>query len=191
MCSATRARAVSERFGVDDPTTDGRIAAFAGQPFELVDRDPAPFGDHPVHRPVGPGLGRAHDRVDVEDLATPDGLRAAALAQDIVVAGRQRQCGRHVQPGEAVLARSERSRPEDAQLHGVLAAAHVGDERAASRDVVVERGQHVERHVECLRAMPLGRPEEGVTAPDLVVMHTGEVHGGSVAGFDRVVCLTL
>ena len=80
----------------------------------------------------------ADDRIDVEDLAAADRLGAAALPQDVAITWCQRQRIRQVQPCEAVVARTERARTEDAEPHSVFAAADVGDERASPRDLVIE-----------------------------------------------------
>ena len=189
---AARSERSRERFGVDDPTADVGVAAFAGEPLELVDRDPAPLGDDAVDRPVGPGLGRRHDRVDVEHLAAADGLRSAALAQHVAVAGHERQsrsadaAGRSRRSPGAM-----RSGPRMRSRTGVLAAADVRDDtrRAATRRGRARRARGATRRMSACDAT--GRPDERVAAADLVVVHAGEVHGRSVAGPDRVVRLRL
>src|SRR5581483_7240678 len=49
-----RVAGLVERGRVHHPVARGRRAPLAGQPFELVDVDPAPFGDDPLDGAVGP-----------------------------------------------------------------------------------------------------------------------------------------
>ena len=80
----------------------------------------------------------------------------------------------------------ERVRTDHAHLHRNFARPDVGEVRTAARDVVIERGENLERGVEALRRQPPSRRHDRIAATDVVVGDPGEVERDPVAGTDAV-----
>ena len=127
-----------ERAGVHDPTGETRLPSLAGEAPQVLGPHPAALGDDPVDRAIRSGHRGRQARVDVEDLAAPDRLGPAALAQHETVARLQRQPPGEVQADDTLLSRSQRLGAEDAHAHAELARAQVGHVRPPAGHLVIE-----------------------------------------------------
>src|SRR3954451_22848524 len=117
----------------------------ARQPCELRCCDPSALGDHAVDIPIRPRLRRRENGMDVEHLATADGLVAARLAQDVTIARKQRNRLVEVDPDQTRVTGGDRFSAEDAYACRELAGADVCGIRAPPRHLVAESRQYAQR----------------------------------------------
>ncbi len=164
--------------GLDHPAAgDIRRPGLSRQAGQVVGGHPAPLGDHPVHRPGRPGPADGEDRLDVEDLASADGLRPSALAQHEPVAGDERQTDGQPEAGVARGAGFDDAGADQPHVDRVLAAARVQLEGAPARHGMVEAGQHPEGDIDRGGHVPLARVHQGVAALQVPVADAGQVDG--------------
>ena len=129
-------------------------------------------------------LGGADDRVDVEDFAPSQGDALPRFSQDEAVTGDEGKADREVESHGALPAGVDPVGPEHPDSHRMFARAEVGEVGTATGDGPIERFEHAERGVEPRGHMPVAGPDEDVAATELVVRHSREVGGHSIAGSD-------